>query len=367
MKFFCKIKCIEVIGVIGTILLLVAFFISIAILLDTSYQRLPCTALSLSIRPEKTSLKIDKEAFIQEEPAYVDVIFGGDVMLARHVQTIQQDSGSFLTAWENIADVFRSADIAVVNLESPFSEQGPYPDEGFFFKARPENIDGLNFTGIDLASLANNHFGNAGIAGAEFTFQHLQDNNIQYVGAGYTEKEAYEGIVIERNGISTGFLAQSYDAGFQAVADNTGMAIIDIEKLTNSIYELKKQGADLVVAIFHGGIEYISYPNWQQKEFAYAAIDAGADFVIGHHPHWIQDIEKYNDKYIFYSLGNLIFDQNWSRETSEGLVLQARLEKGGIKSFSLLPILIEENFQPRFVDLEEEDFVSLEKIKNDLD
>jgi len=297
------------------------------------------------------------------DSAEVAIIFGGDVMLGRHVQTLQEQSGSFTTAWELIADIFRQADLAVVNLESPFSNQPPYPDEGFIFKAKPANIEGLKLAGIDLVTLANNHFSNAGISGAEFTFDHLQNNNVKYLGAGHTAVEAYSGTVVEVNGLHIGFIAQSYDVGFTATDHSLGIATLDTVKLTQSIVELKEK-SDIVVAIFHGGIEYVTYPNSDQKEFAYAAIDAGADLVIGHHPHWIQNIEEYKGKYIFYSLGNLIFDQNWSQSTSEGLVLEVKATKTGIKSFKFLPIIIENNFQPRFADLSEDNFFSLDKIIN---
>ncbi len=367
MLRFSQSKILKIAGFASAVLLSISVLVGVGMLLDASYVRFSDAVVDLSVKPDKTSLSIDRSAFAVKEvkPDSAILTFGGDVMLARHVQTLQEKSGSFVTAWENIADVFRQADIAVVNLESPFSSTAPYPTEGFIFKAKPSNINGLKFAGIDIVTLANNHFGNAGITGAEFTFNHLADNNIQYVGAGNTAQEAYSGKIIEKNGIKIGFIAQSYNAGFGAGVNNPGVAILDINKLKSNIKELK-QDADVVVAMLHGGIEYVRYPNDDQELFARSAIDAGADLVIMQHPHWIQNIERYKGRYIFYSLGNLIFDQNWSRETSEGLVVKVKVTKNDIESFELLPIVIEDNFKPRFVDLKNEEFVSLEDIENDL-
>ena len=115
----------------------------------------------------------------------------------------------------------------------------------------------------------------------------------------------------------------------------------------------------------HAGTEYTHQPNKAQITFAHAAIDYGADMVIGHHPHWIQKIEKYNNKYIFYSLGNFIFDQMWSQETKEGLALKITLSKNltpalqGPKTMAeldyieLLPVIIENFSTPRPATAEE--------------
>lgn len=282
------------------------------------------------------------------------LIFGGDVMLARHVQAQQEKYKSYLAAWENIYDEFSRADLAIINLESPFVTTGPYPTEGMTFRAKPENIAGLKYAGIDVVHLANNHFGNAGVSGMNDTWRLLTENNIVYVGAGENSADAYQGKIIDKAGWRVGIVGQSYDVPWYATGKNIpGIAVYDLEKLESAIAELKANKADFIIAIFHGGIEYTTKPNQEQINFAHAAIDAGADVVIGHHPHWIQDTEIYHDKYIFYSLGNLIFDQNWSTETSQGLVVSLLLEDNNIKQVILKPIIIEENFRPRWADKDE--------------
>jgi poly-gamma-glutamate synthesis protein (capsule biosynthesis protein) len=123
----------------------------------------------------------------------------------------------------------------------------------------------------------------------------------------------------------------------------------------------------------HAGTEYMRTPNQNQTEFAHAAIDAGADMVIGHHPHWIQTTEKYQGKYIFYSLGNFIFDQMWSQDTKEGLALKITLSKipaprlqgtpvpAKLEKLELVPVIIENYSTPRLAN-EVESLRILKKI-----
>lgn len=304
---------------------------------------MPEDSLDYVALPGKEPQFLPKEDKGLEE---IKLVFGGDVMLARHVQTIQENLNDYTSAWKDVSKLLNSADIAVVNLESPFAENPPYPREGFVFRARPENIIGMKFAGVDLVNLANNHFGNAGIEGMKYTFKILNDNDINYIGAGQNEDEAYQAKIIEIKNKKIGFLAQTYNAGYAASVSKPGVAVYDLKKLKEAITSLEHK-VDFLIVQFHGGQEYTHQPNSQQVLFAHTAIDAGADLVIGHHPHWIQDIEKYKGKYIFYSLGNLIFDQNWSRKTSEGLLVKVILNDG--LDFELLPVLIEDNYKPRLV------------------
>lgn len=126
----------------------------------------------------------------------------------------------------------------------------------------------------------------------------------------------------------------------------------DTNRLKISLEDARSQ-ADFVVVNMHGGLEYTRDPTPLQMEFSHAAIDAGADIVIGAHPHWIQKIEPYKGKYIFYSLGNFVFDQEFSAETKTGLALRIFLEKNGDtvkqKNIELHPLIIENYGQPRLL------------------
>ena len=112
----------------------------------------------------------------------------------------------------------------------------------------------------------------------------------------------------------------------------------------------KAKNGDIVVALVHAGTEYTTEPTSIQEEFARGLVDAGADLVIGHHPHWPQLVEEYQGKWIFYSLGNFVFDQEWSEETKEGLVLQATWQDGALSELRLVPIIIENYSTPRLAN-----------------
>ncbi len=353
------------------ILIISFLLLMVAILFVTVFYKLKPnnTKINLSVQINNNqSLSENKSELINEvefeENEYI-LIFGGDVMLGRHVQQLQEKNGGYLSAWENIASEFSTADLAIINLESPFSDRLPYPTEGFVFKAKPKNIDGLLVAGIDVVHLANNHFGNAGVYGMNYTFDILKENNIEYVGAGKNLLEAYQSKIIKIDDLSIGLVGQGYNVSwYRAGRDTPGIAVLDQEKLSVEIENLKEQKADIIIAMFHGGVEYITKPNQDQILFAHTAVEAGADLVVGHHPHWVQEIEEYQDKYIFYSLGNLIFDQNWSKETSRGLVLQVNITNKKIIGYELKPVVIENNFKPRWAD-ENESQEILENIDYD--
>ncbi len=174
------------------------------------------------------------------------------------------------------------------------------------------------------------------------TFKILKDSGIEYIGAGNNFSEARAAKIIKKNGVRFGFLAYAYPTDLYLASSSTpGMANMDIEAMKKDIAELKKS-ADVAVVEMHAGAEYTNLPNSQQKNFARAAIDAGADLVVGHHPHWVQITEVYKDKPILYSLGNLVFDQMWSMETRQGAIAVATFKDKKLAGFKIIPIRIDD-------------------------
>ncbi|MEO8097728.1 MAG: CapA family protein [Acidobacteriota bacterium] len=246
------------------------------------------------------------------------VILGGDVMLSRNVAARARAAKDPASPFRDIAPVFADADIAFANLESPFSDQGPVMQRGMIFKTEPEMIAGLQLAGIDVVSTANNHARDRGSYGLEFTLDLLARNNIAAAGTGKTAEAAHAGAVLERNGIRFGFLAYTYDANNGNHKDtDPRVAILDTEEMVRDVASIKTR-ADVVIVSMHAGIEYQPNPSPAQAEFAHAAINAGAQVVVGHHPHVRQPWEWYAGGVIFYSLGNLIFDQFQRTETQIG-------------------------------------------------
>lgn len=284
-------------------------------------------------------------------PRETALVFGGDVMLSRVVGQKMVKYKDYNWPFAKVADIFSSADIASVNLESPFKKSGNHVvlTGSFAFDADPRAMGGLQTAGIDLVTLANNHFGNQGQVGMIDTFSLLDDNHIEYIGAGTTTASAHQGKIIEVHGVKFGFLGYAYpDDLYNATGKLAGIANMDILTAKRDVTELKKQ-VDVVIVQMHAGVEYVTTPNKQQKDFAHAVVDAGADIVIGHHPHWVQVTEIYQGKPILYSLGNLVFDQMWSRETQQGAVAKVIFNNQKLQSIKIIPIHINDYGQPSIV------------------
>lgn len=307
------------------------------------------------------------EANINSEPApppppEITLIFGGDVMLSRHVGTQIYRAGDPNLPWLKIAKEFKKADIAFVNLESPFSDKGAMVTEGMVFKAEPETVEGLKFAGIDIVSLANNHSRNQGNYGLQYSFNHLAENGIEYVGADTSFDLAHQGKVLEIEGIKFGFLAYTYDQEDNPGNQGINVNGLDIDQLKADLEDLKTR-ADVLIVSMHAGTEYTAQGNSQQVSFAQMAIDNGARLVIGHHPHWVQNYEQYEGGYIFYSLGNLIFDQGWSEATQIGLVVRVTFAGTEIKQIETAEVKIENLNQPRWSDVESDSDYTSERTE----
>jgi len=279
---------------------------------------------------------------LPEAPAQTTLVFSGDVMLSRVVSQKMEKYGDWSWPFRSVASEMSAADLAIINLESPFTEGGSHlvKTGSFSFNADPRSIAGLKLAGIDIAALANNHMTNQGRKGVSDTKRILAAGGIASIGAGLDAAEAAEPVVKEINGIRFGFLSFAYPADQSVAGSSTaGIAGMDVAKMEAEIGKLESR-ADKIIILMHAGTEYVSKPNWQQTGFARAAIDAGADMVVGHHPHWVQTTEIYKGRPIIYSLGNLVFDQMWSQETREGALAKAIWNGKELKSIEFIPVII---------------------------
>lgn len=256
-------------------------------------------------------------------------------MLGRSVNTQMQKRKDFLWPFRKISTVLKGADLTIINLESPFNKSCPLTDSGMVFCAHPSSIDGLVYAGVDMANLANNHIGNQGKSGFEFTKSLLTSKNISPLGLGVP-------LFFEVKGVKLAFL------GFSDITPVwNGVSSATPENIKSQISNAKMH-ADLVFATFHWGNEYSRHSK-RQEVLAHLAIDSGADVIVGHHPHWTQEFEQYHGKPIFYSLGNLVFDQMWSRETREGQILKLIFSENNLQSHELIPVKIYNYGQPAIV------------------
>lgn len=290
---------------------------------------------------------------INDNAQTVKLLAVGDISLSRNVAAQIDGQANLLLPFSSLAQILLSTNFNFGNLESPFSGKDSYPPTGsLIFNSPPKNIAGLKKYNFKILNLANNHFLDQGEAGLKYTLSFLADNGLSSIGAGLNLETAWKPVVITINNIKIAFIGASYasinDGGVKS--NNYLARIEDLNQLKQSLNNAKQQ-ADIIIVSMHAGIEYTRQPNQKQIDFAHSAIDNGADIVIGHHPHWIQKIELYNKKYIFYSLGNFIFDQMWSQETKEGLALLLQINKSkdsaSLDSIELIPVIIENYSTPR--------------------
>jgi gamma-polyglutamate biosynthesis protein CapA len=277
---------------------------------------------------------------LSAQEAFNRLIFTGDVMLSRGVRRQILASHDPALPFRKMAPMLAASDIAFVNLESPFSDQGPYHEGGMVFHAAPDTIAGLKLAGIAIASTANNHSRDCASHGVEFTVAWLRKHRIEPAGSGESEAAAHKGIVLVRHGVRFGFLGYTYDQSNGNWKDiDPRIALADPKVVCRDVAEIRKR-ADVVIVSMHHGIEYTLKPTAAQVAFAHAAIDAGATLVIGHHPHVVQPSESYRGGLIFYSLGNFIFDQYQRVETQHGEVVQISFTGRNILATHVMPVKI---------------------------
>jgi gamma-polyglutamate biosynthesis protein CapA len=256
----------------------------------------------------------------------ITVVFTGDVMLGRSVNVKIQKYTDPTWPFKNVAQIISGSDISIINLESPFISGCKPTEKGMIFCADPKSIFGLVYAGVDYASLANNHANNQGQKGIDDTISLLSQNGITPTGLGKPEFNTVK---------NTKFAILSY----------SDLPKLDEKQMATQISETKKI-SDLMIVTFHWGAEYQKNPTTRQVFLAHLAIDSGADIVVGHHPHWIQTEETYLGKPIYYSLGNLVFDQMWSEETRLGEILKITFQDNVLIKKEIFPTKIFDYGQP---------------------
>jgi hypothetical protein len=250
-----------------------------------------------------------------------------------------------------VRDLVSGADLAIANFENPAPNSWRFHDHGTIFSANPRNIAVLQSAGIDWVSMANNHIGDAGRTGILQTEANLDKHGIRHSGAGADTAEAHTAALIKVGDVTVGMLG--YDtiaAYYQSGTDTPGSARMTVKALKRDIRAARKAGADVVIVFPHWGIEYQATPTAVQEKLGRAAIDAGADMVIGNHPHWVGAMEVYKGKPIWYALGNFVFDQTWSIPTMEGITLELTFDGTRLVQAHIRPHLILGKAQPNFLD-----------------
>ncbi len=290
----------------------------------------------------------------KEAPPDVTLLFGGDVMLSRGIGDVMRKQNDFVYPFRAIAELVRTADISVVNLEGPISSRGKNIGSIYSFRADTRSVEGLVFAGIDVVTLANNHAGDYGADALLDTFAIVRSKGIGVVGAGENMRAARQPHVREVYGTQIAFLGYTPIAPSWLTRLNSAPAVVpfDEELIKEDITAAHTAGADMVAVLLHWGNEYETTHMPSQQKIARSLVDAGASFVIGHHPHVVQGVERYKSGIIAYSLGNFVFDQNFSKDTRHGLLLKVTIRDGQILDVKEIPIQFSDLFQPYMVDSE---------------
>ena len=250
-----------------------------------------------------------------------------------------------------VRSLVSGADLAIANFENPAPENFHYHTKGTVFSADPKLIKGLADAGIDYVGIANNHIGDAGRAGILQTIANLRADGIVSSGAGKNTAAAHKPALLTVGGVKVAILAYDTIAKYYAAnPDRPGSAIMSAKAVKSDVKKARDAGADLVIVFPHWGTEYDPTPFPGQQALARAAIDAGADMVIGNHAHWAGAMEVYEGKPIWYALGNFVFDQTWSEPTMEGITLELTFRGPTLVQARMRPHIILDKAQPNFLD-----------------
>ncbi|MDP8903931.1 MAG: CapA family protein, partial [Chloroflexota bacterium] len=243
------------------------------------------------------------------------------------------------------------ADMAMANLESPVERDARYHAYGTTFTGDARLLAGLQNAGFDFLSLANNHIGDGGASAIRETVGELDRLGIAHAGAGRDVAAAAAPAYLDAAGQRVAIISCSVvGRDFASRSGAGGLRCRDEQTLEQ--IGLARAEADVVIVTPHWGREYQAEPSRAQRRLAASWLEAGADLVIGHHSHWAGAIEEIGGRLVFYSLGNLVFDQDWSEPTMQGLLLELTFNGRRLVQAWPHPTLIVEDAQPNLLDYE---------------
>lgn len=278
---------------------------------------------SVAIRTLNNERQVPEEQQLASVTKPIKILFVGDMMFDRHIREISETKKDYCYPLQKVTTFLNSFDVVVGNNEGAITSNKsistntkPGEKNNFYFTFDPQITSCYQKNNIQIVSLGNNHSTNFGNDGIVQTTQNLDAARVGYFG----DPKAEENSVVYRtfNGKTIAFVAYNYSVKF-----NSTIAFI----------QKAREKAQIVVVFAHWGNEYSERSNAVQKALAYSFIDAGADAIVGMHPHVIQEEEVYKEKHIFYSLGNFVFDQYFSEPTKKGLGVAMSIEKDNTLSF----------------------------------
>ena len=274
----------------------------------------------------------------------------GDLIFWREVADyIDMNGGA--SAMANIDDMLAQADVTISNVESPLSdnESAPIANKDIYIIGRPSAIEGIRNSGIDIVSLANNHIMDYTGPALQDTLNALDGAGVLHAGAGMTEEEAGKPVETTVNGVSVAFFSWTdiIPENYLAFGDQPGVvsARMNLDDACRRVREAKETH-DIVIVAMHWGVQYQDHINDNlQREPAHKLVDAGADVIVGNHPHVLQGIEFYNGSLIAYAHGNCVFRQAHEfGHTHESYVLNFDITDSGIQNVVATPLYLDDTY-----------------------
>jgi len=283
---------------------------------------------------------------IPQPATAVSLVFAGDTTLDDEAGALIAQGGD---PFADFAGLFASADVRLANLECVVATVGSAGSKNYTFRAHPRVLPVLR-RHLDGVTLANNHSGDFGREAFAQMLGLLAQAGLAQAGGGLNLSQAHAPWIVERRGLRIAilsyneFLPRSFEAGH----DTPGVAWSEDEQVVDDIRRARRmQGVDLVIPFMHWGWENELKANARQRQLARKMIDAGADAVIGGHPHVTQDIEHYQGKPIIYSVGNFVMKETDNDNQRHGWVLRLTLDKQGVQHFDTHVARIGMNGLPR--------------------
>jgi poly-gamma-glutamate synthesis protein (capsule biosynthesis protein) len=277
----------------------------------------------------------------------------GDVIFGRRIAKIVARKGDPDHLFRPLGQLYADVDFTFANLENPFTtskkpNETPPGKRYAVLWARPETVQSLVKYKFTAVNLANNHALDQDLKGVKETLRTLDAAGIQHVGVGLDLAAAWTPMFVDVRGLKIAFVGASFASkNDMGITRNDYVARIEDEKRLTAACKKAREGSQFVVVTFHAGDEHKFVPNTAQRAFAKAAVRAGADIVIGGHPHVVQPAEKIDGKWVFYSIGNYIFDQA-AVDNSEAVAVEmvVKLPPGAahaeIEKLVVHPVVIEE-------------------------
>ncbi|NGN70359.1 CapA family protein [Streptomyces sp. A7024] len=290
----------------------------------------------------------------------IRTLWTGDIMLGRRVGAAMADARDWQLPFSRTAERLAAADLTVGNLECTLSRAGPPTQGGDSFAADPRAAAGLRRAGFDVLTLANNHLGDFGTEALRRTVRTLRRAGFTTTGAGDGLAEARRPAIAEVRGVRFGILAFNAIGETPAAGDGRPGAYslrmpprtgpLDrpgLDRLAAEVAALRDE-ADVVVVCPHWGEQYTHRPVPAQRTVGRRLAEAGADAVVGAHPHWVQGMELHRGRLIAHSLGNFVFDMDFAPQTRQGVVLELVFWGARLMSVRPMPVVIGDGHVPRF-------------------